>query len=159
MAHDEERIVRGRFAAAGLAPDEATVIRRLFQEVWQEGNLAAVEELVAPSAVVYQSDLTTAPGPAAYREAVVLLHTAFPDLRLTIEDLVACPGRVVVRWTLRGTHQGAFGALPPTGTAVTLTRVSIFRLAAGQVVEEWCGGDVIGVAEQLRLVLGGAGRL
>ena len=158
MAYEEERVVRGVFAEAGLAPDEETVIRRLFQEVWQGGTVAAVEKLVAPSAVVYQSDLTTAPGPAAYREAVVLLHTAFPDLRLSIEDLVACPGRVVVRWTLRGTHQGPFGALPPTGKAVTMTRVSIFRLAAGRVVEEWCGGDVIGLAEQLRLVLGGAGR-
>ena len=159
MAHEEERVVRGVFADAGLAPDEETVIRRLFQEVWQDGTVAAVEKLVAPSAVVYQSDLTTAPGPAAYREAVSLLHRAFPDLRVTLEDLVACPGRVVVRWTLQGTHQGPFGVLPPTGTAVTLTRVSIFRLVAGQVVEEWCGGDVIGLAAQLRLVLGDAGRL
>ncbi len=157
MANGEERIVRGLFADAGMAPDEEAVIRRLFQEVWTEGNVAAVDALVAPSAVVYQSNLTTAPGPAAYREAVSLLHTAFPDLCISIEDLVACPGRVVVRWTLRGTHQGAFGALPPTGKAVTMTRVSIFRLAAGQVVEEWCGGDVIGLREQLQLVLSGSG--
>ena len=157
MAPDEDRIVRGRFAGADMAPDEETVIRRLFDDVWNEGNVAVVDELVVPTAVVYQSDLTTAPGPDAYREAVGLLHTAFPDLRVSIEDLVACPGRAVVRWTLRGTHQGAFGALPPTGNAVTMARVSIFRLDAGKVVEEWCGGDVIGLKQQLHLVLGGAG--
>ena len=158
MAPDEDRIVRGLFAAADVARDEQTVIQRLFHEVWNEGNVAAIDELVAPTAVVFQSDLTTALGPDAYREAVRLLHTAFPDLRVTIEDLVACPGRVVVRWTVRGSHQGPFGALPPTGKAVTMARVSIFRLAAGMVVEEWCGGDVIGLKEQVLLVLGGSER-
>ena len=158
MASDEDRIIHGRFADTDLAPEEERVIRRLFSEVWHEGNVAVVDELVAPDAVVYQSDFTAAPGPEAYREAVVLLHTAFPDLQITIEDLVGCRDRVVVRWTLRGTHQGPFGVLPPTGTAVTMTRVSLFRLADGKVVEEWCGGDVMGLAEQLRIVLASADR-
>lgn len=90
-------------------PNEETVIQQLFAEGWAQGNVAAVEALVAPDAVVYQSDLGTASGPDAYRDADSLLHTAFPDLAVRIDDLTGCPGRVVVRWTLTGTHQGPFG--------------------------------------------------
>ena len=149
----DESVIRRLAARADTPPAGVIVVRRLLDEVWQQGNLAAIDELVAPDAVVYQSDLSTALGPDAYRDAVSLLRTAFPDLRITVEDLIATGDQVVVRWTVHGTHQGYFLALPPTGTAVTMARVSIFRVTGGKVVEEWCGGDVLGLKEQLAIVL------
>ena len=79
-------------------------------------------------------------------------RAAFADLRVTIEDLVAEGDKVVKRFTLRGTHTGAFEGLPPTGKQIMLDGITIVRLADGKIQEIWEAYDMLGVLQQLGVI-------
>ena len=81
-----------------------------------------------------------------------MLFTAFPDLQFTIEDMVAEGDFVVVRHTTRGTHQGNFRGIPPTGKQVSGTGMFIDRIVNGKAVEQWINGDDLGLLQQLGVV-------
>jgi predicted ester cyclase len=83
---------------------------------------------------------------AAFIEAML---TAFPDQRITIEDIVASGDRVAVRYTITGTQLGPFGEIPPTGIQVHWSAMSIFRIADRKIVEAWWSEDMIGLMQQL----------
>ena len=76
-------------------------------------------------------------------------RVAFPDFHHTVEDLVAEGDKVVPRLTLRGTHQGDFQGLPPTGKQVTFSGINVMRLEDGKIVEHWSIGDTLGMLQQL----------
>jgi steroid delta-isomerase-like uncharacterized protein len=128
--------------------DNKALVRRGIEEAWNQRNLAVLDELYAPD-FVYHSDLTSL---EAYKQAIELNLTAFPDLHFTIEDMVAEGDRVGARWTFRGTHQGLFQDIPPTGKQVTITGISIFRVANGKGVEVWTDADYLGMLQQLGVV-------
>ena len=132
--------------------ENKALLRRLFEEVWNQGNLAPLHEVLAAD-FLYHPDLR---GLEAYKQAIRLYLTAFPDLHFTIEDMLAEGDRVVTRWTLRGTHQGPFQDIPPTGKQVTLTGISIFRVANGKGVEVWTDADYLGILQQLGVTFTGA---
>ena len=77
---------------------------------------------------------------------------AFPDGRNTSEELLADQDKVVQRWTFRGTHDGVFEGIPPTGRQVTLTGISIWRVDGGTIVESWHELDTLGLLQQLGVV-------
>ena len=128
--------------------ENKALLRRLFEEVWNQGNLATLHEVVAAD-FLYHPDLR---GLEAYKQAIDSMLTAFPDLHFTIEGMVAEGDKVVVRWTLHGTHQGFFQDIPPTGKPVTLTGISFFRVANGKGVEVWTDADYLGMLQQLGVV-------
>ena len=72
-----------------------------------------------------------------------------PDLKFTVEDMIAEGDKVVARWTIRGTHEGTFLGVPPTGKQVTGKGVTIKRIAGGKVVEEWALIDLLGLMQQI----------
>jgi len=78
-----------------------------------------------------------------------MFHRAFPDAHRTLEELLAEGDKVVVRWTLHGTHQGALMGLAPTGKPIVTRGISIYRLAEGQLGEPWVNYDVLGLHQQL----------
>lgn len=78
--------------------------------------------------------------------------SGFPDLETTIEDVIAEGDRVVVRATLRGTHSGEFGGIPPTGRRIEVADVDIFRVRDGKIVEMWAGPDRLAMMQQLGLL-------
>jgi predicted ester cyclase len=88
---------------------------------------------------------------------VAKLRSAFPDLRLTVEDMVAEDDRVAARWSLHGTHEGVLPTIDvrPTGEEVTFTGISIYRFKDSRIIEIWQEGDYVGLMEQLtaRLVV------
>jgi predicted ester cyclase len=86
------------------------------------------------------------------------LHCAFPDLHLTIEDLIAEGDKVASRDTNSGTHRGAFMGVAATGKAVTYNETFIARFAAGRIVESWAIVDALSLMRQLGLVPGGLGQ-
>jgi predicted ester cyclase len=136
------------------AEENKAIIRRFVEDVWNQANLAAAEELLAADALAPGGRVV---GPQAVRDATIRNAVARPDLHYTIEDLIAEGDRVVVRWTGRGTHRGAwdhpvFGHLAPTGNVVTSTGVNIFRLAGGKIVERWDVRDELGVGQQLGVI-------
>ena len=81
-----------------------------------------------------------------------MYRTAFPDLRMTIEDMTAEGDRVVVRWTVRGTQTGEMMGMPATGKPTTVTGMFLNRLAAGKIVEGWGNFDALGMMQQLGLI-------
>jgi predicted ester cyclase len=76
----------------------------------------------------------------------------FPDLRVTIEDMIAEGDKVVIRFTTHGTQQGALGSIPPTGKQVAVPTIEITRIADGKIVEDWGLDDRLGMLQQLGLV-------
>jgi predicted ester cyclase len=80
----------------------------------------------------------------------MILLQAFPDLQITVEDMVAEGDKVAVRWRLRATHQGEFMGIPPTGNQVTMTGIDINRLEGGRLVERWGNEDMLGLLQQLK---------
>ena len=128
------------------------LVRRLTNEVQNRGNIAAVDEIAAPTFVNHSAP----PGVPADREGVkqltLLFRTAFPNGRMIIEDMIAEGDRVATRKTFRGTHQGAFMGLPPTGKPVEIGLIDIVRVVDGRVVEHWNAVDNLGLLQQLGLL-------
>ncbi len=129
------------------------IVRRLIEAAWNQGNLAVIDELIAPDYVLH----IDAPGPGGregYKQDVAMHRSAFPDLQFTIDDLVAEGDKVVLRATLRGTHQGEYIGIPPTDKAITLTAISVRRIADGQIAEEWVELDMLGLLQQFGVIPG-----
>ena len=79
----------------------------------------------------------TPPGPEGFRQFYARLRSAFPDLRYTVDDLIAEGDKVVVRWTWSCTHTSVFRGIAPTGKQATVTGMAIYCLAGGKIVERW----------------------
>lgn len=84
-----------------------------------------------------------------YKQLATYLYKAYSDLNFTIEDVVAEGDKVVVRFTLRGTHKGELLGVAPTGKKVSQAGISIFRIAGGKIAEIWAVHDTLGVMIQL----------
>ena len=125
--------------------DNCAVVRRFVEGVLGRGDFAALNALAAPGC----ADHAEAAGPAAIAQFLVTWRAAFPDLALTVEDLAAAGDTVAVRWTLHGTHRGAFLGRPATGQAVAVTGIELYRLADGQIVERQASVDTDGLLRQL----------
>jgi len=131
--------------------DNKALVRRGFEEGFNQRNLALFDELCAPE-IVYHNASMTIQGPESYKQYLSMLLTASPDLHITVEDQMAEGDKVVTRYTTRGTHQGPFMGIPPTGKHVTVTGIAIARFANGKEVEEWANGDDLGLLQQLGVV-------
>ena len=78
--------------------------------------------------------------------------TAFPNVHLTVEDMIAEGDKVVTRYTSRGTQKGAFVGIPPTGKQMTVSSIVVARIADGKIVEEWGLDDQMGMLQQLGVI-------
>lgn len=125
-------------------------VRAFVAEAQCRGNLAAIDDYLAPEFV----DHNPASGLPGNRDGVrapfSALWTAFPDLQATIRDQVAEGDKVATRKTLSGTHEGPFLGLPPTGHRVSFEVIDILRLADGKVVERWCVVDQLALLHGIR---------
>jgi steroid delta-isomerase-like uncharacterized protein len=130
------------------AEDNKAVVRR-WVELWNTQNVSAVNEMVTSDYVRHDPNAPEVRGPEAEKQLVTMYLTAFPDLHLTIEDLIAEGDRVVGRYTVRGTHQGELLGIPPSNTRVTIMAVEIYRLAEGKIAEQWVIIDALGMMQQL----------
>lgn len=127
------------------------IVEQFCDQVWNRGKLAAADEFLAANCVC-DDPLTPARGREGIKRHVAKLRSAFPDLRLTVEDMVAEDDKVVARWSLQGTHEGVLPtlAIRPTGEEVTFTGISIYRFKDGRIVEIWQEGDYLGLVNQLK---------
>jgi steroid delta-isomerase-like uncharacterized protein len=132
---------------------EKSVVRRFFAEAWNSKDTALVDELIAPSYVGHDVVLTHAErGPDRIKRIMAAFRAAFPDLHVTVEDVVIQGDKEVVRWTVRGTHQGAFMNIAPTGKSVVFSGTDIGRVVNGQIQEMWSNWDGLGLMRQLGAV-------
>ena len=123
------------------------VIQRFFAELWNGGSLSAADTLLAPDHIHHLPD-GDVQGPEGVKQFVASLRTTFPDMRTSIEDIIAAGDKVVVRFTIRGTYHPQ-GTEAAAGKEVTTTGIDIFRLAKGKIVERWGELDSLGMQRQL----------
>lgn len=135
-----------------MTEQNKAIIQRCTEEVWFKGNLDVIDELVASNYLARNAAPGQPPGRQGLKQAVAMFRDAFPDLQGTIEDIVAEGDRVVTRWTARGTHRGEFMSIAPTNKQMSMTGISITRLADGKIVEDWTQEDALGMLQQLGVV-------
>jgi predicted ester cyclase len=125
------------------------VYRRFIREVFNEGGLETLEEVLSPSYICRDAPPGTPPGPEGIKEIVSMFRAGFPDLGITIDEQVAEGDLVCSRATLRGTHPGVLFGIPGTGKAVTMPGLTMVRIIDGRLVESWVKNDVMGLMSQL----------
>jgi len=132
-----------------LTDDNKALVQRFYEVVINQKNLAALDQFVAPNAVNHTVPSGLPQGPNQF----LSMHlNAFPDVNVTVEDLLADGDKVVALVSIHGTHQGAFRAVSPTGKPITVTGINIFRIVNGKMVEHWGLVDRIGALQQLGVV-------
>ena len=133
--------------------ENKAAFRRYVEEVSNEGNLDLVDELF-DRYVSHQPDgHTEQRDPEDVKRFIGEFREAFPDFHSTIEDQIAEEHKVATRWTMRGTHQGEFRGITPTGNRITVTGIGIFRFSEeGKVVESWDNFDQLGMMQQLGVI-------
>jgi steroid delta-isomerase-like uncharacterized protein len=126
------------------------IVRRYLEQVWNGGQRDLMQEFIAENVVHH--GIAQAPGLEGMKAGYDFSLNAFPDLQLTIDDEIAEDDKVVIRWTLKATHQGELMGIPGTGRKVTQSGVSIFRLANAKVVELWFLADNMSLMQQLGVI-------
>jgi steroid delta-isomerase-like uncharacterized protein len=132
--------------------DNINVFRRLVDELINNGNLAAFDELFAPDFVEHELPPGVPQGREGTRQLFSMLHEAFPDLRAEIEDVVANDDKVVFRMNWRGTQTGTFLGIPPTAKPVDFGVFDMVRVADGKIAEHWGLMDQLSLMQQLGVV-------
>ena len=125
----------------------AEIVRRLYEEYLNRDRVELLPSLATDDVVLHSA--TEEHGIAAYAAMTERIRTAFPDMRFTIEDLLACDDRVVVRWTMDATHGGPLAGIPATGKRVKQRANVICRMEKGKIAEVWAQMDQVGMLRQL----------
>jgi predicted ester cyclase len=129
------------------------LMRRITEEIWENGRLELVDELIAED-LVDHLDIpgVETTGRQRYYDSVVLNRTAFPDLRNPLDLIIADDDLAVSYGRLTGTNTGELWGMPPTGRSVDLPMVGILRFRDGQAIERWGVFDSAIMMQQLGLV-------
>lgn len=129
------------------------LVRRIYDELWNQRKLEVAEELIAQGAVNYDTGLLPQLfGPEEMKGTVRMVTAGFPDNRHDVEEMIAEGDKVVVRCTLTGTHEGEFMGIPPTGRSIEVTEIHVYRLEDGKAVEHRVGRDDLGAMRQLGVI-------
>lgn len=121
---------------------------RRYVELWNTGNLALADEVLAADFVDHAHPEFT-PGPDSVKQAVKDFRTSFPDAQITIEHILCEGDMVAFHAVLRGTHQQSFAGFAPTGKEVIFGGMDFIRIANGKLVELWTCQDILNFVVQL----------
>jgi steroid delta-isomerase-like uncharacterized protein len=125
------------------------VVRRWIEEFKTGGDESVSDEVRSPHFVNHSAPPGAPTGPEAGKLAFQAMRSAFPDLHVTIEDMLAEADRVVTRQTFSGTHRGEWLGVPATGRAVSWAVIDIVRLDDGRLVDHWAVADLHGLLGRL----------
>lgn len=131
------------------------IVRRLYEEVWNNRKREVLLELISPSYSLFGPNILDSRGeeirggPEAYWRTASQFTAAFPDLHFTIEEMVAEQDKVVVRWTFSGTHGGTFWRIPATNKKVSVDGITVHNFAKGMIIESYVRWDLLGFLQQI----------
>jgi steroid delta-isomerase-like uncharacterized protein len=128
--------------------ENKAVVRRAIDEVVNKGDLAIADEILS-SNYIYHFPTHDIKGPEGFKEFISTMRTAFPDLHVTIEDLIAEGDTVAACFTMRGTFKGELMGMAPTGRQLTFPEVVIIRFENGKEVEATAYANMLSFNEQL----------
>ena len=135
------------------AESNKALSRRVLEEAFNAGNIDVIDELVTTDFVNHDAALPEAMiGPEAAKATISGYRTAFPDLRITIEEQIADDQGVATRWSAKGTQEGELMGMPATGKQATVTGITIDRIVDGRIAESWTNWDTLGMLQQLGVV-------
>lgn len=118
-------------------------------EAVNSGNLEVLREVFAANAIDRDPAPDQAPGPEGFIDFFTGFRAAFPDLSISVEQLVADEDNIAIAYTITGTHQGDFLGIPATGRSIKARGLQIARFENGQIVERWGSSDQLGILQQL----------
>jgi predicted ester cyclase len=118
-----------------MSEENKAIFSEHIEQIWNNGDANGIERFIS--------------GIEGYKQHFETLTTAFSDIRITIEALLAEEDRVVGRFVVEGTHTGNLGDIPPSGKRVLVTGISIARISRGQIVEEHANSDTLGLLKQI----------
>lgn len=127
-----------------------TIYRRLIEEGFNQGNLAVADELFAPNAREHQRG--SEDGPEGAKKTITYLRSAFPDFKITIDEVMVSGEMVWVRQKGGGTNLGSFAGHPPTGRKAFIDVIDVCRIQDGKIVEHWGVPDQLGMMMALGLI-------
>lgn len=129
------------------------IVRRVNEEAFSaDGDLAVIDEFVAADLVDHTAPPHLQHGNQSLKRLAQLWRTAFPDLKVTVHDIVAEDDLVVIAWSGGGTHLGDLMGIPPTGKQGFMAGITFNRMRDGRIVERWGNNDQLGLFIQLGLV-------
>jgi steroid delta-isomerase-like uncharacterized protein len=136
-----------------MSADNKAVIRRLYNDVWNKRNLAAIDEIISPSHALYEPDAyDSRVGPAAYRATAERFLRGIPDLRFTVQEVISEGNKFVVVWVVTGTHQGEFYGVPATNKKLSLEGITIHQIKNGKIFDSYVSWDELGMMRQVGAV-------
>ncbi len=134
-----------------MSEENKALVRHYFEEIWDKGNLDLIDELFTTNFVRHGPTGTEGEvrGLEGFKGLVTMYRTAFPDLQVPIEELIAEGDRVVSRWTARGIHQGELMGNAPTGNQLSVTGIIVDRISGDKIEEEWADYDTLHLLQQI----------
>ena len=133
-----------------MSVENKRIVRRLYDEVWNERKIELVDQLVSASHALNDPIVSGSQvGPELYKRRIVEFTKAFPDLCFTIEDMITEGSKSVICWTFTGTHQGEFRGIPGTGKKITVEGITIHHIKDGKILDSYARWDVLGLMRQL----------
>ena len=137
-----------------MSTKDLKAFERRFVEEYNKGKVAAmavIDEICATN-FVYHGGMGDLRGLKDYKQSMSVWYDAFPDFHITIDDMLVEGDKVVVRYTMTGTHKGEFMGIPATNKKVTIWVIQIDRVAGGKRVEGWMRLDTLGMMQQLGVI-------
>ena len=136
-----------------MSEENKALVRRWFEELFNQGNLDVADEIVAQDHTLHDPVIGGLPtGPEGDKQIVNTYHGAFPDASITVEDQIAEGDEVATRWTGRGTHQGELMGVAASGNRVEIAGMMINRVSGGKIAETWTNYDAMGMMQQVGAV-------
>lgn len=127
-------------------------VRRILDQAFNQGDLTILDELVSADLITHMAGLGLPTSRMGLKQMIANLRSAFPDLHCIVDDEIGEGDKIAARWTLRGTHKGAYFGNQPTGRPVAVQGFIFARTAHGQVVENWIQIDQMGLLQQLGVI-------
>jgi steroid delta-isomerase-like uncharacterized protein len=128
---------------------EALIIR-YFEEVWNQGKLDVLDEIIAPEYINHNPGITNPlPGPLGLKPIVEAIRRAFPDLHYVIKNMVISNSQVAVHTTMHGTHLDHFFGIAPTHKVIKINQMQIERIHNNKIIEHWRITDDLAMLQQL----------
>jgi steroid delta-isomerase-like uncharacterized protein len=130
------------------------IVRSIFEDGLNKGEVDKIAEMTAPDFFDHDIHVETGipEGPEDMKEALIAIRRGFPDIDVTVEDIIAEGDKVVVRNTWRGTHQGEFNGIPATGRQIEIGGIVIWRIENGKIAERWATVDTLSLLQQLGVI-------
>lgn len=129
---------------------KAEIVHRLHVEAYQEGNLEVADELLADDYEEHNPvGMEGVEGPAGYKQVVEVFRAAFPDLSVDIHETMVDGDLTLIRYTVRGTHEGPLLGIDPTGNEIEIAGMDVGRVEDGELQESWVQLNTFGLLQQI----------